>query len=302
MTLRIPRFALLTTALLIGVISLHGLATAQVDELPTRPSTSRSSETLVLSDDFEDPESGVIPPFETDSQDISVEYDGGVFDIDALEEDFQGALAVPFGDVYTDVTVAVDAGLSSVIADQPGRYIFLTCRTEDAVGGYRMEFRPLSSSVIIRKLSGGAGEQIANGAFNDGEPFEGTARLEFSCQDSTISGSVNGLQVVTVEDPDFTEGRLDLGGGVYTISSGRISVDFDNLAVSVPNDLAPTETPPPTVAASPTTAPTSTPSPTPTPSPSPSPTAGADDRANSDNRPLSDHGAGRRAAHRGRRK
>lgn len=272
MTLRIPRLALLLAALLIAGISLHSIATAQLDEITPQPSTSRSSETLVLTDDFDDPEIGVIPPFETDDDDISVEYDQGFFDIDALAADFQGALAVPFGDVYTDVTVAIDAALSSVIADQPGRYIFLTCRTENAVGGYRMEFRPLSSSVIIRKLSGGAGEQIANGSFNNGAFYEGTARVELTCEGSTITGRVNGLDVVTVEDPQFTEGHLDLGGGVYTISSGRVSVDFDNLAVSVPNALAPTQTPQPTVAASPTTPPTQTPAPSPTPSPSPSPT------------------------------
>ncbi|MBX3070643.1 MAG: hypothetical protein KF883_09125 [Thermomicrobiales bacterium] len=279
MTSRIPRSALIMMALAIALLSLPGVSLAQPDDQDAAaPSTTRSSETTILTDTFDSQETGVVPPFESDSDDISVEYDGGEFDIDALAADFQGALAIPFGDIFTDLTVAIDVTFTAGTGDQPGRYAFLTCRTDNAVGGYRLEFRPLTSSVIIRKLSGGAGEQIAAGSFNSDEPYTGVARMELTCQGSTIAGRINGIELVSVQDSDFTEGHLDLGGGVYAISNGRVSVNFDNLAVSVPNALAPTPTPQPspTFAPSPAPEPTSTPSPSPTAEPSstaePSPT------------------------------
>lgn len=273
MTSRIPRPALLLTAVLLAVVSLHHIAEAQNGETP---STSRSSETVVLTDTFDNQATGAIPPFAGASDDLRVEYDDSQLDIDALADDFQGALAVPFGDVYTDLTIAIDVVFTAGTGEDPGRYAFLTCRTDNAVGGYRMEFRPQTSSVIIRKLSGGAGEQIASGSLGDGEQYSGPARLEFSCQGSTITGRVNGIDVVTVQDSDFTEGRLDLGGGVYVISTGRVSVNFDNLAVSVPNALAPTQTAVPIPTKEPTVAPspsaTLEPSPTMQPTIEPTPT------------------------------
>jgi hypothetical protein len=276
MTLRAPRLVPILAALAV-VAALTGLAAAQVEEIIVpQPSTSRSSETLVLSENFEAADSAIIPPFEAPSEDFSAEIDSGVYDIDALADDFTGAFAIPFGDNFTDVTVAIDAVLSGGTDEEPGRYIFVSCRRGEEEGGYRMEFRPQSSSVIIRALSGEAGAQLGNGAFNDGQPTPDQVRLELSCTGSTITGRVNGLEVVSVEDETFTEGGLDFGGGVYTISSGRVSVDFDNLAVSVPNALAPTQTSQPSPTAEPTLPPTSTPTPEPTATPTVEPTPTAD--------------------------
>src|SRR5680860_336447 len=214
---RTPRIAYTAIALLIGIFSLSGLAVAQSDDAAPPPSTSRSSETVILSDDFEDPGAGIIPDFAGSTEDLVAEYDSEVFDIDALAEDFTGTLAIPFGDTYTDVTVAVDAVLSGGTFEEPGRYIFLTCRTGPDGGGYRLEFRPQLSTVILRKLQEGAGEQIANGEFNNGQPITSVARVELSCIGTTLTARVNGEVVVSVEDTDFTRGGLELGGAVsYT--------------------------------------------------------------------------------------
>ncbi len=271
MTSRLPRIASPMLALLIAILSLSGLAVAQTADDAQVPATSRSPETVILSDTFDDLETGVIPPFEGGTDDLIAEYDAGVYDIDALAEDFTGPMVIPFGDAYTDVTVAVDAVLTGGTIDLPGRYIFLTCRTGEDGGGYRLEFRPQLSTVILRKLQNGAGQQLANGDFNQGEPTTESARIEMGCHGSTISALVNGEQVVSTEDPDFTEGGLELGGGVYTVSSGRVSVDFDNLAVSVPNALAPTVEPEPTPEPEPAETPLPTPEPTATEAPLPAP-------------------------------
>jgi hypothetical protein len=240
---------MLGVATLVVLLSLSGLAVAQTDTA-SGPTTSRSSETVVLSDTFDDPETGIIPAFAGASEELSAEYDAGFYDIDALADDFTGALAIPFGDVYSDVTVAIDAVLSGGIEEEPGRYILLSCRVgEDS--GYRLEFRPQIGAVVLRKLDAGAGQQMASGEIAEGGPVLDVARLELRCNGSTISAKVNGQDVVTAEDADFTEGGLELGGGVYTISSGRVSVDFDNLAVSVPNALAPPAAAPTEVPATP---------------------------------------------------
>jgi hypothetical protein len=235
------------------LLSISGLAFAQTDDSASGPTTSRSSETVVLSDTFDDPATGIIPPLENAAEDFSAEYDSGLFDVDALADDFSGAFAIPFGDSYTDVTIAVDAVLSGGIEEEPGRYIFLSCRVGEDGGGYRLEFRPQIAAVVLRKLDTEAGQQIASAEMAEAVPVTEQARLELRCNGSTISAKVNGQDVVTAEDADFTEGGLELGGGVYTISSGRVSVNFDNLAVSVPNTLAPAAAPtePPATPATP---------------------------------------------------
>ncbi|CAN5672058.1 hypothetical protein BH23CHL4_BH23CHL4_00040 [soil metagenome] len=241
MTSRSSRIVFLGVALLVMLLSLSGLAVAQNDVSDPGPATSRSQETVVLSDTFDDPEAGIIPVFAGASENLTAEYDAGFYDIDALAADFTGPMVIPFGDVYTAVSVAVAVLLTGGIQEAPGRYIFLTCRVGENGGGYRLEFRPQIGAVVIRKLDSGAGEQIASAKINEGDPITGPARLELRCNGATITGRVSGQDVVSIQDTAFTSGGLELGGGVYTISSGRVSVNFNNLAVSVPNALAPTQ-------------------------------------------------------------
>src|SRR5688572_19776835 len=83
---RSSRILTLGVATLVVLLSISGLAVAQTDDA-SGPTTSRSSETAVLADTFDDPESGIIPPFQGASDDFSAEYDSGFFDIDALADD-----------------------------------------------------------------------------------------------------------------------------------------------------------------------------------------------------------------------
>ncbi|CAN5677659.1 hypothetical protein BH23CHL5_BH23CHL5_11920 [soil metagenome] len=239
----VRRIAGLGTALLIGVVSMSGLVFAQPEIPADIPVTSSSSEVVVLWDTFDDPDTGVIPDVSTGDPDLIAEYDAGNFDIDALNEDFNGAFAVPFGSGFQDGTIAIDGLLTSGTADQPGRYMFVSCRVGDEGGGYRLEYRPQISGVILRKLDSPAGQRIGSGEFEGNEDAEDPVRLELSCQGSTITGRINGIVVVSAEDDEFTVGGLDVGGGIYTVSSGQLSVNFDNLAVSVPRSQAPTPTP-----------------------------------------------------------
>ncbi len=248
------RIAGLGTALLIGVISFSGIVFAQSESPADIPATSSSSEVVVLWDTFDDPSMGVFPDVSTGDPDLTAEYDDGSFLIDALDEDFNGAFAIPFGSGFQDGTIAIDALLTGDTADQPGRYMFVSCRVGDEGGGYRLEYRPQISGVILRKLDSPAGQRIGSGEFEGDEDANDPVRLELSCQGSTITGRINGIEVVTAEDDDFIEGGLDFGGGIYTVNSGQLSVTFDNLAVSVPRSQAPTPTP--TATAIPTPIPT----------------------------------------------
>ena len=194
---RSSRILILGVATLVVLLSISGLAFAQTDDSASGPTTSRSSETVVLSDTFDDPATGIIPPLENAAEDFSAEYDSGLFDVDALADDFSGAFAIQFGDSYTDVTIAVDAVLSGGIEEEPGRYIFLSCRVGEDGGGYRLEFRPQIAAVVLRKLDSETGQQIASAEMAEAVPVTDQARLELRCNGSTISAKVNGQDVVT---------------------------------------------------------------------------------------------------------
>ena len=94
---------------------------AQSDDTTLTPTTSSSSEVVILTDTFEDPDTGILVNVPRGDDDLRTAYDDGQYEIDALPDDFSGVLGSTFGDSYGDVSIAVDAVLSGSSSDEPGR-------------------------------------------------------------------------------------------------------------------------------------------------------------------------------------
>ncbi len=237
---------LLLMLLLTGPALLALPVTAQTDDGPA-PTTSSSSEVVILTDTFDDPETGILENVPRGDDDLRTAYEDGQYEIDALPDDFSGVLGSTVGDTYGDASIAVDAVLADGSGQEPGRFISLACRVNGETEGYRFELRPLVGSVIIRKLDASGGVRLTSEQINGGEEITEPVRMELQCNGNSIIARIDGLQVATATDSDYTSGNLQIGAGVYTVNEGRVSADFDNLAVSVPTADVPAPEPTPSV-------------------------------------------------------
>src|SRR5215218_3354256 len=198
--------------------------------LPAMTLAQNDGEVVVIDDDFDDPGAGVLQEG-SDDPDLLFDYDDEGFEIDAFADDFAGDLTVPVPGEFSNGTIAVDAGLSGD-NDSNGHYLFLACRVRDDTG-YKLEIRPLAQVAAIWLLSPEGNERIASVGL-EGDPSSGPFRMELSCEGDQLTGRINGEEIISVTDATYDQGSFALGAGVYQLSAGPVSADFDNLIVSVP--------------------------------------------------------------------
>src|SRR5690606_11832750 len=110
--------------------------------------------------------------------------------------------------------------------------LFLVCRVRDETG-YKLEIRPLAQVAAIWLLSPDGNTRIANVGL-EGDPSAGPFRIEFSCNGDQLTGRMDGQEIVSVTDATYDQGSFAFGAGVYQLSAGPVSADFENLIVSVP--------------------------------------------------------------------
>jgi outer membrane biosynthesis protein TonB len=266
--------------------------------LPAIPATAiaqTDGEVIVASDNFDDPSAGLLQEGSNDP-DLRFDYDDDGYEIDAFADDFSGDLTVPVPGEFPNGTIQIDAALTGK-NDGNGHYLFLSCRVRDETG-YKLEIRPLAQVAAIWLLSPDGNERIASVGL-EGDPGSGPFTIAFSCLGNELSGYIDGEEIISVTDDAYDAGAFSFGAGVYKVSAGPVSADFDNLAIAVPADEAPaspeaspvvaeetpTEAATPEVAEEPTEAatveatvapteePTEAPTEEPTQTPSPEPTA-----------------------------
>lgn len=249
--------------------------------LPAIPATAlaqNDGEVVVVSDNFDDPAAGVLQEG-SDDPDLRYDYDDDGYEIDAFADDFSGDLTVPVPGEFPNGTIQIDAALTGE-NDGNGHYLFLSCRVRDETG-YKLEIRPLAQVAAIWLLSPDGNERIASVGL-EGDPSSGPFTIAFGCLGDELTGLIDGQEIISVTDDSYDAGSFAFGAGVYKVSAGPVSADFDNLAIAVPADEAPAspEASPeaieeePTEAATPeaTVAPTEEPTQTPTSEPTATPT------------------------------
>ncbi len=172
----------------------------------------------------------------SDDPDLRFDYDDEGYEIDAFADDFAGDLTVPVPGEFSNGTIAIDGALTGD-NDSNGHYLFLACRVRDDTG-YKLEIRPLAQVAAIWLLTPDGNERIANVGL-EGDPSTGPFRLEFSCEGDQLTGRIDGEEIISVTDATYDQGGFTFGAGVYQLSAGPVSADFDNLTVSVPASEVP---------------------------------------------------------------
>lgn len=202
--------------------------------IPTVVLAQNDDQVVVVADNFDDPAVGILPVQRDDE--FRYAYDDGGYEIDAFADDFSGDLTVPVPGEFPNGTITIDAALTGK-NDSNGHYLFLGCRIQDDTG-YKLEIRPLAQVVAIWLLSPDGNTRIANMGL-DIEPSSGPFTIAFSCLGNELTGYMDGQEVISVTDSTYDRGSFTFGAGVYKISAGKVSADFDNLSIAVPADEAP---------------------------------------------------------------
>jgi hypothetical protein len=206
-----------------------------VPAIPAVALAQTEGEVIVASDNFDDPSAGILQEG-SDDPNLRYDYDDDGYEIDAFADDFSGDLTVPVPGVYPNGTIQIDAALTGK-NDGNGHYLFLSCRVRDETG-YKLEIRPLAQVAAIWLLSPDGDERIASVGL-EGEPGSGPFTIAFSCLGNELTGFIDGQEIVSVTDDAYNAGSFAFGAGVYKVSAGPVSADFDNLAIAVPADEAP---------------------------------------------------------------
>jgi hypothetical protein len=182
---------------------------------------------ILLSDNFDDPTRAQLPLSST-AADRSQGYVGGEYEFvngrPAVSSSQDLAIPGQFGDTSIMVDVRVLGGTSV------RRGTHIACRRGTDGGGYVLAVHPDEQRVIFLRRQTGDGapvtlfDQRSVAAVRAGEAVN---RLELRCVGSTITGTINGADVVSINDGAYSRGTHALGAR----GSGTIT-RFDNLVVT----------------------------------------------------------------------
>ena len=184
--------------------------------------------TVLLSDDFNDPTRAQLPLAPTGAE-RSQGYIGGEYEIINGDTQATSVEDVLVPGSYQDTSIAIDVRVYGGIPRLRGAHI--VCRGVGVGTGYVLALYPEEQRfALLRRQPSMPNspvvllEQRGLGAIR---PGEGVNRLELSCVGPTITGSVNGVVVATVQDPTFAAGRHAIG-----VRGSGTTARFDNLVVT----------------------------------------------------------------------
>jgi hypothetical protein len=174
------------------------------------------------------------PLLSTESPDPSLylySYQNNQFIIETLQPGFSGDL-LAFTSVpeLTDSSVAVDF---SIAGDLTGKYAFVGCRGGDQNVGYILEVHPDTGAVAMWRFDPDDSELL--GSTSDTSVVtvgSGNNRIEIRCVGSTITGIVNGQQMLTAQDTTYPSGDSFIGTGKNKDTTAQLLTGFDNLTVT----------------------------------------------------------------------
>ena len=218
-------------------------ATPQATAVPAAAAPAASG-TVLASDSFSNPSGGL---FSTNSNaNWTWGYVNGDYQIastQALVE--QSHFQAARGD-FTDQTVTVDAHLGP--NGDVGAAYGLGCRVTGGSNstGYIFRINTQFSTWVLTRLQSGGGVALGNGTDNAIATVQPTAphHLSLTCQGTTISASVDGAQVTSVQDTAYQHGN----GALYAYSSQstnsqgqnvggfptKVDVRYDNFVITQP--------------------------------------------------------------------
>jgi hypothetical protein len=190
---------------------------------PVAPPTAGS---IILTDNFDDPDRGFVPTRFTESTYVGG-YRDGEYVIQKVEAQGNATRFISAAGSYTDVAIAVDARIVGQTVD---RSPSLACRLDSQiVSGYQFLVVPADSTALLRRIDRGAFSTIAELKSSSAvRPGTERNRLEMVCAGGTIQGRVNGVTVVEATEGTYRSGTVGFGAG----GVGLFDIRFDNFVVT----------------------------------------------------------------------
>jgi hypothetical protein len=188
---------------------------------------------VLLSDDFNDAAARSMPETAPEDTRHRVRYDAGEYSVQRINTSATGLTTVSLPGTYADTTLAVDV---RIVGDPTQRVVALQCRRR---GGpdeeqYRFEIRPDAGRFRLLRF-----QASRRTVLTDWAPAlaiqrdNATNRMQLGCVGARITASVNGVELVSVEDAALRSGELAISAGTLDrdlLTEGR----FDNLVVTAP--------------------------------------------------------------------
>jgi hypothetical protein len=180
---------------------------------------------VLIADDFSNPDAGVLPHHSEDPA-YQLGYIDGEYEIaKRISAPAVPAVALVPG-TYEDSAIEVDTRL---VADSSGGWVGAVCRSQGpTLSGYLLALDPSSGVVDLIRVDQGAWHPLAAGQM--AESIRGTDRvnhIELSCMASTISASINGMVVATVQDDTYSDGQLGVTASTNASTNSRQVGAFD---------------------------------------------------------------------------
>lgn len=192
---------------------------------PAQPAAPAAGE-VVMEDSFDDPSSGwEVGSYDTGS--VGYEYDKYQVEAYGNGSTMWGVANREFADVVVEVrTEQVSA------PNNDNNDYGVMCRVQENGDGYSLLISG-DGYFSIQKATGGSFEQLLDWTSSD-VIQQGNAinQLRATCQGSTLSLEVNGQQMGSVSDSEFSRGDVALTATSYEEEATQIS--FDDLRILTP--------------------------------------------------------------------
>lgn len=249
-----PHLRSIAAVVLLLSIVIPGQAFGQTPPSPpSSPSPSTSGAATVqigpvlVSDDFQTPERGLLPPASVDPESYEQGYESGYYVVRAVDEEWDGVVELPLPGSYRDTRLSVDV---RSIGDRAG-FVYLECR-RSGNNGYVGAFLMDEGWYGIGRMQNGRISAISPVSFSPyGRLRQNGVNLALTCVGDEISLSLAGIQLASARDLAFTEGGLRLTLEAFSSDEEPGSLEF-RLANLVANQATAEAQSPPTPTVTPT--------------------------------------------------
>ncbi len=209
---------------------------ARAQEVDTGSGAEASSPapntTILLTEDFDDPEVGILPKSSPNPARFTLGYEAGEYVIRKIDPEFTGLPRALTPGAYGDVVVAVDVRVEDANTD---RWAYVACRDRAGqFGAYAAGLNPARGEAILGGWgTGQTPDWPIRKQMDVIRPGNSTNRLELTCSGTTIAAEVNGELVGSFADATFQRGPVFIAASGVPDPAGETR--FDNLILAQPD-------------------------------------------------------------------
>ncbi len=212
-------------------------ATSTGPTTSTAPAASAPLGAVLVADTFDNPDLGVFPKVSSIPTSYSRGYEGGEYVYRKTDLQAHDLAALTTTGRYADAVLAIDARQA---IDDPSDNANLTCRRQGEGNGYGYTANVSANSgrfSVTRRDAGPAGavstDLVARQASAAIKRGTASNHIELRCVGSTITLTVNGVQVAQVQDTTYPDAGLWWVQPATTAGSS-METHFDNFSLREP--------------------------------------------------------------------